>query len=368
MRIGSAPSTPPRESRKPGRGLSTVEAVLTTLTESPVPPPAVSFVVIAHNEQAGIRNTLRSILAQAAAARHIEVVVVDDGSTDATPAIVRDVADRDPRVRLVRLAENRGRGPARAEGIRAVRGGLVAMVDADIVLPPQWLERCLDAIACADAVAGVAVPDGDVTYLHHRFGLVPKVRSHATDVTGSNALYRAELFDDLTFDVRLRDGEDVAFSHSLRERRASVRTVPGLVVRHEERKGLRRSLRWMFQSGRGAARQLYRYRELRRPDAVFAGWLAACGAGWAARGRPAVALALPLGYLTAASTAHVGGAFVVERRRAGRFVGAVAVDMALLAAYFGGRAAGAVLCAPVRAGSDARGEPDARRESRCDGA
>jgi hypothetical protein len=101
---------------------------------------------------------------------------------------------------------------------------------------------------------------------------------------------------------------------------------------------------WLFESGAGASRQLRRYRQVRQPDLVFAGFLGAVGAGLALtrRAGPAPALALPALYLGAASAAHVNTRFVARRGGLGRFAGAVVADGALLLSYFGGRVAGHV--------------------------
>jgi glycosyltransferase involved in cell wall biosynthesis len=150
------------------------------------PQPLVSFVVIAHNEAPNIGRTLASIVLQENP-RGREVIVVDDGSTDDTAGVVSEVAKSNPEVRLLQLARNQGRGFARRHGISQARGSYIATIDADIVLPPDWLSRCREALQSADAVAGTAVPDGDVAYLYSRFRLEPKLLSHTTEVTGSNA-------------------------------------------------------------------------------------------------------------------------------------------------------------------------------------
>ena len=77
---------------------------------------------------------------------------------------------------MIEHPENLGRGAARRTGITAARGGLIAMVDADIVLPDNWLVHSRIAMEThdADAVGGVAVPDGDVTYVCNRFALRPR--------------------------------------------------------------------------------------------------------------------------------------------------------------------------------------------------
>src|SRR5580698_6948305 len=135
----------------------------------------VSFVVIAFNEESNIENCLCSILAQTGAQVR-EVIVVDDASTDGTTDRVRQVGRDSPAVTLVRLPVNGGRGNARAVGVARAHGDFVAMVDADIVLPPNWLQECLGSIDGVGAVGGKAVPDGDVAYLYRTFGLRPRGR------------------------------------------------------------------------------------------------------------------------------------------------------------------------------------------------
>ena len=301
--------------------------------------PLVSFVLIAYNEERAIGQALDSILAQEGADDH-EIVIVDDGSTDRTATVVSTVAQRHGAIRLIRNETNRGRGFARSVGVRTAQGDYIAMVDGDIALPPDWLERCTAAIRECDAVGGRAVPDGDVAYLYQRFGLTPKARPHTTVVTGSNALYRREIFERVSFDSRLRDGEDVALNHALRQAKARVQSVPELTVRHLEDKDLRASLVWLYQSGRGATRQFLRYGEVRPPDVAFAGCVAVTAvAAVLTRRRPRMP-ALPLTYLAGVALAHVARAFRWDSRRPLAFAGAVVVDIGLLAAYFAGRTTG----------------------------
>jgi glycosyltransferase involved in cell wall biosynthesis len=306
--------------------------------------PEISFVVIAHNEEANIGRCLAAIGAQDSPVSR-EVIVVDDGSADRTADVVREVAAADPIVRLLALPENRGRGAARKAGTDSAAGSYLAYVDADIVLPPDWLARCLEAIGDVDAVSGIAVPDGDLAYVYGRFALTPKPVPARTDVAGSNALFRRELFDRISFDPALREGEDVAFSHSLRDENARFRTLEDLLVRHEETKTFRQSVRWLYQSGKGAARQFYRYREVRFPDLVFAAWLGTCGATAVLARRSRAAWLLPAGYLAVGAGAHVAGAFEWRPAESRRFAGAIAVDMVLLGSYFTGRTVGLVLAA-----------------------
>ncbi|CAN5744279.1 hypothetical protein BH23ACT10_BH23ACT10_32460 [soil metagenome] len=90
--------------------------------------PLVSVVIPAYNASTHVRTAVTSALQQTY--QPIEVVVVDDGSTDATPQIVTSLAVADSRVRLIRQP-NQGVAAARNRGIAASRGTYVAPLDAD---------------------------------------------------------------------------------------------------------------------------------------------------------------------------------------------------------------------------------------------
>ena len=95
----------------------------------------------AHNASATIANSLHSVLTQTLA--DIEVIVVDDGSTDETASIVKDIDDR--RVRLVRQP-HRGVSSARNMGIHKAQADVVSFIDADDLWHRTKLERCCEAL------------------------------------------------------------------------------------------------------------------------------------------------------------------------------------------------------------------------------
>jgi glycosyltransferase involved in cell wall biosynthesis len=98
----------------------------------------VTVVVPAYNAEATLDETLRSVRAQTH--RALEILVVDDGSRDSTPAIALAHAAADPRVRLIRQ-DNAGVAAARNRGIGEARAALVAPVDADDLWAPAKIER-----------------------------------------------------------------------------------------------------------------------------------------------------------------------------------------------------------------------------------
>jgi glycosyltransferase involved in cell wall biosynthesis len=299
-----------------------------------------SFIVIAYNAVATLEPTLRSISALEGVGSY-EIVVVDDGSHDGTSELVHRYAATDPRTRLIQLGINHGRGAARAAGVEHAGGEWIATVDSDIQLPPHWYTRCRQALEEADAVAGIPMPDGDVQYVFSRFGLRPRPLPSMTAITGNNALYRRAVFALVAYDPALRNGEDVALSEAMRAHGLRMRTIEDLHVHHEEVKGFRGSVAWLYESGVGSSRQLRRYRRLRQADLAFVLWCLTWLAPLRMRRlrRPLRYLA-PIWFTTLIGFAHTRNKFYLRRVRPAKVALASIVNATLLFAYFAGRARG----------------------------
>jgi hypothetical protein len=100
-----------------------------------LPSPLVSIVIPVYNGEAFVADAIESVLAQEAAA--FELIVVDDGSTDATPAILARYGG----AIAVRRQPNRGHGAARNAALPHLRGQLALFLDADDLLPAGYLDR-----------------------------------------------------------------------------------------------------------------------------------------------------------------------------------------------------------------------------------
>lgn len=168
----------------------------------------ISVIVPTYNAGEYLKFCLDSILAQTH--RDLEILLVDDGSTDGSGAVCDGYAKMDGRVRVIHQ-ENRGPSAARNRGLDAATGAYIAFVDADDVLAPNMLEALLQAIREGDMAIcntqrlsktgepGACCPIGEENMTGRAFAeklLLPQAWFY---VTVMNRLYRRELFAQLRF-------------------------------------------------------------------------------------------------------------------------------------------------------------------------
>lgn len=107
--------------------------------------PLVSVIMSAYEASDTIGYAMRSLLEQSY--RNIEILVCDDGSSDATLAIARNHATRDPRVRVFRSRHNQGTYNIRNDLLREARGEYITFQDSDDLALPRRIETQLEALA-----------------------------------------------------------------------------------------------------------------------------------------------------------------------------------------------------------------------------
>jgi glycosyltransferase involved in cell wall biosynthesis len=227
--------------------------------------PAISVVVTAHNAADTIHETLSHC--DRLDYPNLEVVVVNDGSTDSTPAIVAG----HPAVELVTIPHS-GLSAGRNAGYRAARGDLIAYLDADAYPSPEWPWYL--AIAALDARVGGASgpnvpPPGETTSAQvvasSPGGPVPQLLGpdRAGQVPGCNMAYWRHVLDQLDgFDPSLRiAADDLEFEWRLRDYGYEIAYHPAALVWHHRRPGLRPYLRQQRNYGRSQAILERRYPE-----------------------------------------------------------------------------------------------------------
>lgn len=121
--------------------------------------PKVSIVVAAYNVAPYVARCVRSLLAQSE--RSIEVLIVDDGSTDKTPQLIQEIASEDSRAVHVRR-ENGGLSAARNSGLRAATGDFICFVDGDDWAESNMVESMV--ARCEDTGSPVAISGAYVDF------------------------------------------------------------------------------------------------------------------------------------------------------------------------------------------------------------
>jgi glycosyltransferase involved in cell wall biosynthesis len=186
----------------------------------------------------------------------LEVIVVDDGSTDNTAEIAR----AHPRARLITLPRS-GLSVARNAGYSAARGELVAYIDADAYPSAEW-PWYLAFAATGEQVGGAGGPNlpppGEPPpaqiVARTPGGPLPALRSpdRASHLPGCNMAFRREVLVDLGgFDPDLPSAEDVDFQLRLATRGLELGYHPAAFVWHHRRPGVRTYLRQQYSYGRG---------------------------------------------------------------------------------------------------------------------
>lgn len=179
-------------------------------------PELVSVTVRAYNRAYILKQTIESILRSTYA--NIEVIVVDDGSTDNTRELMKGFTD--PRVRYIVHETNRGASAAVDTGVRASRGDFVAVCDSDDHFLPEKIQKSVDRLKSLPARYGMvasnhydALPDGT-----KKIGITEKNHARIFPMP-STWVIRREVFDKIgSFDPRLWAGEDTEFWARFRSR------------------------------------------------------------------------------------------------------------------------------------------------------
>ena len=192
----------------------------------------VSVIIPAYNAENFIRKSLDSVVNQVY--KNLEIIVVDDASTDSTKKIIKEYADKDDRIIPFYQASNKGVSSARNIGLKAVSGEYVVFVDSDDELTPDAIRRMVDM---ADKYNSDFIDSYHLLYLKKKNGKLysftekkmpkqiqvfgslnenVKVLDTYTYITGK--LIKKELLKGLKFDETLTRYEDLVFEHELKTR------------------------------------------------------------------------------------------------------------------------------------------------------
>ena len=177
------------------------------MTDPATSRPRLTFFFPAYNEQENVAETVRVALERIAplVGGSIEVLVIDDGSTDATPRLADELAAADARVRVHHQA-NRGYGGALRAGFENARGELIGFSDGDLQFDLGEMGRLLDRLndpkRPVDAVIGYRIKRRDPPhriFIAKTYNAIVSVLFglHVRDIDCAMKLFRREVFEGL---------------------------------------------------------------------------------------------------------------------------------------------------------------------------
>jgi len=212
--------------------------------------PLVSIVVPAFNTEMTIRDCLISLLKQKYS--NIEIIVVNDGSTDATEAILNKLSKEFP-IKVTNI-EHRGRSSARNIGISQAKGQIVAFGEADAKYSSDWL---MNAIKHFDRnnVAGVVGPRYSWvtnTLVSRCIDLELRIRYHdPLFKTTAGWMYRKEVLMEVGgFDESLEIAEDKDLGARIKNRGYMIAFEPSSIMWHMEPRNLRELIKKTYAHAR----------------------------------------------------------------------------------------------------------------------
>jgi len=178
--------------------------------------PLVSIIIPAYNRAGFLKEAIKSVLAQTY--KNIEVIVVDDGSTDNTPKLVKQFTDK----RIIYLRqENKGASSARNKGIESARGNYIAFLDSDDIWLPQKIEKQLEIFNISRCNPGLVYTgiqymdyDGNLKkqkkIIRFRGDILKRLLRKNIPGVGSTMLIKKECFEKCgLFDERLPSRTDL---------------------------------------------------------------------------------------------------------------------------------------------------------------
>ena len=170
------------------------------------PSPLVTVIIPTFNRAALLLRAIRSVQSQVYT--NLEIIIVDDASSDNTAEIVRNLSE-DARIIYIRHRTNRGLAAAgRNTGIRKARGEHVAFLDDDDEWVPSKINRQLDVVGKFDMVVCASLIDGVLVERFGREVVTLNDFRRGTRFPPSGMIAKTSVLRDELFDEQLRYGED----------------------------------------------------------------------------------------------------------------------------------------------------------------
>ncbi len=157
--------------------------------------PYLSLVIPAYNEQEVVAELLRRVeAALLQTQKPFEVLIVDDGSTDGTPALLDEAMKSRPWLRVLRMAKNGGQTAAFDAGFKASRGQVIATIDADLQNDPEEIPRLLPMLDGYDMVTGWRKDRNDTPFRRWQSRQANRIRNRISQETVQDSASSLKLY------------------------------------------------------------------------------------------------------------------------------------------------------------------------------
>ncbi|ELZ86149.1 glycosyltransferase AglI [Haloferax elongans ATCC BAA-1513] len=230
--------------------------------------PRVSVIIPVYNDPEGIEDTLTALTNQTYPADKLELLPVDNGSTDNTREVIRQFAAENETVELVVEDEIQGSYAARNTGIERATGDVLAFVDADMYMDETWLETAVEAVEDAPYVGCNVelVVDGDETFAARfdsrtAFPIEQYITEQQYAPTCCLLVHRSVFEDVGPFDALLVSGGDSEFGNRVAQAGYDQQFAAGATLYHPVRDSFSSLVKKELRVGRGLCQRQEFYPE-----------------------------------------------------------------------------------------------------------
>lgn len=185
----------------------------------------VSIIIPIYNTEKYLKACLDSVLSQTY--ENLEIILIDDGSTDNSGKIIDDYAKKDHRIKVIHQ-KNRGQSAARNEGLKKATGNYISFIDADDKITPNFIEKLLAVFdedtaltVCGIHYKRLKQHSAEDVYINPLRAKKPNESKKAYILyllaidgrlySSVNKLYKADIAKSITFDETLNFAEDTRF-------------------------------------------------------------------------------------------------------------------------------------------------------------
>lgn len=197
----------------------------------------ISIIIPVFNAEKTLSKCLQSVLKQDN--DFLELIVVDNNSSDKSAEIIKTYAKYDKRLRYVFEAK-KGRGSARQRVLREARGDIIAMIDADCIAPENWLRQIVEKISSGEVSAVMGFEDDAIKNYWTKMRqsedektIFAKVKNDFINhLDTKNFACRADILKEIGFDESLSACEDIDLFFNFQKKGIKIFFLPTLRVSH----------------------------------------------------------------------------------------------------------------------------------------